>query len=92
MAAPNDRTHRTMRPHLLIGSALALLAAFDLPAQGRGRRGQRPDGAPQPAAAPSEAAPAAKAEAKPKKHTAIVGGDVYLGTGQRLDPPPSGKP
>lgn len=84
MATTTNQTHRTMRPHVLIGSALALLAAFDLPAQGRGRRGQRPDGAPQPAAAPSEAAPAAKSDDKPKAYTAIVGGDVYLGTGQRL--------
>ena len=84
MATTTNRLHRTMRPHVLIAGALALLTAFDLPAQGRGRRGQRPDGAPQPATAPSEAAPAAKPEAKPKKHTAIVGGDVYLGTGQRL--------
>jgi imidazolonepropionase-like amidohydrolase len=63
-------------------AAIALLAALELPAQGRGRRGQRPDGAPAPAPA-AEAAPA-PADKKPKSYLAIVGGDVYLGTGQRL--------
>jgi imidazolonepropionase-like amidohydrolase len=68
-------------PHACAAAAL-LFVAFELPAQGRGRRGQRPDQPPQPAAGPAEAKPAA--DAKPKSHTAIVGGDVYLGTGQRL--------
>jgi hypothetical protein len=71
-----------MRPHALLATALVLLAAFELPAQGRGRRGQRPDQAP-PAPAPEvKAEPVA--EQKPKTWLAIVGGDVYLGTGQRL--------
>lgn len=71
-----------MRTHALFTIALSLLALSELPAQGRGRRGPRtPDG--QPAAAP-EAKPAEAAEKKPKVYTAITGGDVYIGTGQRL--------
>jgi len=71
-----------MRLPALFALALGALSAFELPAQGRGRRGQRPD---QPNA-PEQAAPApvAPADKKPKKYLAIVGGDVYLGTGQRL--------
>jgi imidazolonepropionase-like amidohydrolase len=68
-------------PHLALVAA-ALFAAFELPAQGRGRRGQRPDQPPQPAAPAAEAAP--NTPQKPKEHLAIVGGDIYLGTGQRL--------
>ncbi len=52
---------------------VAALTTFELPAQGRGRRGQRPDQPAQPAAAP-EAKPA-EADKKPKKYTAVVGGD-----------------
>lgn len=68
---------------LLFATAAVLSVALELPAQGRGRRGGRPGGeGPPPAAA--EQKPEAAAETKPKKYTAIVGGDVYLGTGQRL--------
>lgn len=71
-----------MRIPTLFAVTLALVAALELPAQGRGRRGRR-------AEAPPEApAPEAKAETpapkKPKHYLAVVGGDVYLGTGQRL--------
>jgi hypothetical protein len=71
-----------MRTPILFALA-AVLAAVELPAQGRGRRGQRPGGeaeAPAPQATPETPA----AEQKPKRHLAIVGGDVYVGTGQRL--------
>ena len=72
-----------MRTPTLFVLSLALLSALDLPAQGRGRRG-RPAGAEQaPPAAPAAEKPAEKPK-EPKKYTAIVGGDVYLGTGQRL--------
>ncbi|MBL8755916.1 MAG: amidohydrolase family protein [Planctomycetes bacterium] len=71
-----------MRLPILLTLAAALVATTDLAAQGRGRR-PRPEGAPNPTApATPEAKPAD--DKKPKKHTAIVGGDVYLGTGQRL--------
>lgn len=59
-----------------------LLAAADLPAQRRGRfqrGGERPEAPPE---APVEKKPAA--DTKIKAYTAIVGGDVYLGTGQRM--------
>ncbi len=78
------RTRPTMSLSLptTLAFAVAVLAAFELPAQGRGRRGQRPN---QPAApAPAPEAKPAEADKKPKQYTAIVGGDVYLGTGQRL--------
>lgn len=71
-----------MRSPILLCTAVAMLAAFELPAQNRGRRGPRPDAGQPPAPAP-EAKPA-ETDKKPKKHLAIVGGDVYLGTGQRL--------
>jgi hypothetical protein len=72
-----------MRLHALLPVVAALVATLELPAQGRGRRGPRPEGGPQPAAGP--AAPETKPDdKKPKQHTAIVGGDVYIGTGQRL--------
>ena len=71
-----------MRSPILLCAAAALLAALDLPAQNRGRRGQRPD-AGQPPPPPAEVKPAEAAK-KPKTFLAIVGGDVYLGTGQRL--------
>ncbi len=70
-----------MRKSTLFVLSLALLSAADLPSQGRGRRGRRPTSAPTPPAA------APKQEEKPKdpkQYTAIVGGDVYIGTGQRL--------
>jgi hypothetical protein len=83
MTARIPTVRATLRlPTTTLAFAVALLTALDLPAQGRGRRGQRPDQPAQPAAAP-EAQPAA-ADTKPKQHLAIVGGDVYLGTGQRL--------
>lgn len=70
-----------MRKSTLFVLSLALLSAADLPSQERGRRGRRPTSAPTPPAA------APKQEEKPKdpkQYTAIVGGDVYIGTGQRL--------
>lgn len=69
-------------PHLLSATAAVLLAAFELPAQqGRGRRGPTTE---RPAQAPAPVAETPAADKKPKQHLAIVGGDVYLGTGQRL--------
>ena len=74
---------RSMRSVAILAVAFSLLAATDLCAQGRGRRGARnPDG--QPAAPAPEAKPAEPADKKPKVYTAITGGDVYIGTGQRL--------
>ncbi len=72
-----------MRLPTLFAVTLVTLSAIELPAQGRGRRGAR---AGEPGEAPPEAAPAAAAPAdkKPTQYLAIVGGDVYLGTGQRL--------
>lgn len=72
-----------MRTSSLLVLSLALLSAVDLPGQGRGRRGRRaraPQQAQQPKAPEKEQAEPEKA----KQYTAIVGGDVYLGTGQRL--------
>lgn len=71
-----------MRIQLLLSAAILLTATLELPGQGRGRRGNRPQptATPPPAAAPAEKTP----DAAPKKHVAIIGGDVYLGTGQRL--------
>lgn len=66
----------------LLATATLLLATFELPAQGRGRRA-RPGGEGAPPATEAPAAKPAEPQ-KPKKYTAIVGGDVYLGTGQRL--------
>ncbi|HEB52915.1 MAG TPA: hypothetical protein ENI87_06645 [bacterium] len=72
-----------MRTSTLFVLSLALLSAIDLPGQGRGRRGRRSQ--PQPPAAKAPAAPAQEpAKKEPKHYTAIVGGDVYIGTGQRL--------
>ncbi|MBL8730074.1 MAG: amidohydrolase family protein [Planctomycetes bacterium] len=80
MMSTSPRTPRRTRT-LCLAALLAALTV-DLSAQGRGRRGQRGD-APPPAPAP--AAKAAESEpSKPKHYTAIVGGDVYLGTGQRV--------
>ncbi len=70
-----------MRTPTLFVLSLALLTALDLPAQGR-RRGRPSRGAPTPTAAPAPKKEEKKKE--PKSYTAIVGGDVYLGTGQRL--------
>ncbi|MCB9876711.1 MAG: amidohydrolase family protein [Planctomycetes bacterium] len=72
-----------MRTPTLFALSLALLSAVDLPGQERGRRGRRPGGPPTEAPAAAPAAEPAKND-KPKSYTAIVGGDVYLGTGQRL--------
>lgn len=63
-------------------TALALLAT-DLTAQRRGRFNRGGGEGEPPTAAPAAAAPKAAA-GKPKHHLAIVGGDVYLGTGERL--------
>jgi hypothetical protein len=70
-----------MRTPTLFVLSLALLTALDLPAQGR-RRGRPSRAAPAPTAAPAPKKEEKKEE--PKVYTAIVGGDVYLGTGQRL--------
>lgn len=74
-----------MRTSALLTLALCVAtSAADLAAQGRGRRGNRP-GQPGETPPPAEAPkPEAKADEKPKHYVAIVGGDVYLGTGQRL--------
>lgn len=73
-----------MRQHVLFALVLATLATGDLFAQGRGRRGQRgPGDQPPPTEAPSTPA-ATPSDQKPKSYLAIVGGDVYLGTGQRM--------
>ncbi|MDA7494639.1 amidohydrolase family protein [bacterium] len=71
-----------MRTSTLFVLSLALFSAVDLPGQGRGRRGRRsqPTTPPPPAAAPKKE----EKPKEPKQHTAIVGGDVYIGTGQRL--------
>ena len=70
-----------MRTPTLFVLSLALLTALDLPAQGR-RRGRPSRGAPTPTAAPAPKKEEKKKD--PKSYTAIVGGDVYIGTGQRL--------
>ena len=71
-----------MRTPTLLVLSLALFSAIDLPSQGRGRRGRR---APPPQAPPPVATPEKDEKPKePKSYTAIIGGDVYLGTGQRL--------
>ncbi len=70
-------------PALLTLALCVAVGAADLTAQGRGRRGLR--GGPPPDQAPAEAPkPEARPADKPKHWLAIVGGDVYLGTGQRL--------
>jgi len=71
-----------MRTSTLFVLSLALLSALDLPAQGRGRRGRRFGPPPQQAPAPEP--PKEEKKKEPKEHLAIVGGDVYIGTGQRL--------
>ena len=72
-----------MRIQTFLALALAATTLAELPAQGRGRRGQQPGGEAPPQAAPTPAA-APQKSAKPKTYVAITGGDVYLGTGQRL--------
>ena len=72
-----------MKPVLLAVLVAAVVAA-DVTAQRRGRF--NPQGGQQPAA-PQPAAEAKKPDApagKPKKHLALVGGDVLLGTGARM--------
>ncbi|MCA8974699.1 MAG: amidohydrolase family protein [Planctomycetes bacterium] len=71
-----------MRIHVLLATAIFVATAIDLPGQGRGRRGSRIR--PPEETTPAPAAAEAKPDDKPKEYTAIVGGDVYLGTGQRL--------
>lgn len=71
-----------MRTSTLFVLSLTLLSALDLPAQGRGRRGRRSIQTPPPAPAPE--APKKAEEKKDKEYLAVVGGDVYVGTGQRL--------
>ncbi len=71
-----------MRTPTLFVLTLTLLSAVDLAGQGRGRRGRRAPPSPPPAQAEAEK-PEEKAK-EPKRYLAIVGGDVYVGTGQRL--------
>jgi hypothetical protein len=71
-----------MRLPVLATIAAILAVAAELPGQRRGgfrRGGGQPREAPPPSAEP---APAERG--KPKTHLAIVGGDVYLGNGQRV--------
>lgn len=72
-----------MKLHAPLTVLLLLGVAVELPAQRRGRFGRDGAGPEQPPA-PAAEAPAADGSGKPKRHVAIVGGDVYLGTGQRL--------
>ncbi|MBL9076755.1 MAG: amidohydrolase family protein [Planctomycetes bacterium] len=65
----------------LLAAGILLTLAVDATAQGRGRRGQRGERPPAP---PAEAKPEDSKPAKPKVYVAITGGDVHLGTGQRL--------
>lgn len=69
-----------MRLPILATLAIAVLAA-DLTAQRRGRFNRGPRTRPAPP--PAEQVEPEKSK-KPEKHLAIVGGDVYLGTGQRI--------
>lgn len=70
-----------MKPILCVSILATLMCAAQVTAQGRGRfRPRGGDETPAPAA-PAEAAPA---DSKPKHHLAIVGGDVYVGTGELL--------
>lgn len=71
-----------MRLPTLLTVTMLLTLAVDLSAQGRGRRGPR--GTPPPTAPAAETKTAEAEPKKPKQYTAIVGGDVYLGTGQRM--------
>ena len=48
-----------LRLPVLLATTVALLATFELPAQGRGRRGQRPGGEAPPTAPTPEAIDAA---------------------------------
>jgi len=73
----------TMQLPFLAALAATALLTQDLDAQRRGRfnrGGQGPEQAPQAAEAKTDEP---KSD-KPKAHLAIVGGDVYLGTGQRI--------
>ncbi len=68
-------------PSIVSFALLTTVLLADLPAQ-RGRRGQRP---PQEAEQAAPAPEAKKEETKkPKAYLAVVGADVYLGTGQRM--------
>jgi hypothetical protein len=71
-----------MRTPSIVLLVLAAALAAEIPAQGRGRRGARGTAPPSAPATPSPEKPAEPS--KPKVYLAITGGDVYLGTGQRL--------
>jgi Amidohydrolase family len=69
-----------MRATSLLLLAAVALTAVELPAQrGRFRRGGRPE-----AQTPATPAPEKTERKRPTSFTAIMGGDVYLGTGDRL--------
>jgi imidazolonepropionase-like amidohydrolase len=68
---------------IMVAACLAVLCIHaDLLAQ-RGRRGGR-GGGEGPAAAPSAPVETPPLDQKPKHFTAIVGGDVYVGTGELM--------
>ncbi len=72
-----------MRFPILAGICTLLVLTAELPAQRRGRF-NRGGAGPESAAPRAEETKAEEGSKKPKKHLAITGGDVYLGTGQRI--------
>ncbi len=72
-----------MRLPILAVLATSALLTCDLDAQRRGRFTRGGQGQEQ-AAAPAEQKAEEQTSDKPKAHLAITGGDVYLGTGQRI--------
>jgi hypothetical protein len=73
-----------MKLSVLAALVTTLLITAELTAQRRGRGGQGGQGGPPGAPPTPSVAESQPATGKPKSHTAIVGGDVYLGTGQRM--------
>jgi hypothetical protein len=73
-----------MKLSVLAALATLTLVTCDLSAQRRGRFGRDGQGGPPGAPPAPSVTETAKEGGKPKSHTAIVGGDVYLGTGQRM--------
>ncbi|MEY4675014.1 MAG: hypothetical protein RL148_2798 [Planctomycetota bacterium] len=72
-----------MKP-ILLALVVAAVVAADLTAQRRGRFNPQGGGAPPEAQQPAAQPKAEAAPSKPKKHMALVGGDVLLGTGARM--------